>query len=258
MLARLQELWARRELVGTLASRDLQVRYKGSVFGLLWSLMHPLVLAAVYLVAFRYVIRIQIPNYALFLLAGLLPWIFLASSLAVATTSVVDQGQLVKKLSFPREVLPIATVLSQFVHFAIGYLVVVPPLTAYSVGLRPTLLLVPVLMVLLALFTCGLALATATAQVYLRDTRHLLDVALQIWFWLTPVVYSLELVPARYRPLFMLNPLAPFLTAFRDATLNMRVPPASQVIMLCLLSPAVFLGGYAVFLRGQRRFAEHL
>jgi ABC-type polysaccharide/polyol phosphate export permease len=258
MRSRLQELWARRELVGALASRDLQIRYKGSVFGLLWSLMHPLVLAAVYLVAFRYVIRIQIPNYALFLLAGLLPWIFVSSSLGMATTSVVDQGQLIKKLSFPREVLPIATVLSQFVHFAIGYLVVVPPLTAYSVGLTPAIVLVPVLMVLLALFTSGLALATATAQVYLRDTRHLLDVALQIWFWVTPVVYSLDFVPARYRPLFMLNPLALFLTAFRDATVYKTIPPIGEAILLCLLAPAVFLAGYAVFLRGQRRFAEHI
>jgi ABC-type polysaccharide/polyol phosphate export permease len=241
-----------------LASRDLQIGYKGSVFGLLWSLMHPLVLAAVYLVAFRYVIRIPIPNYALFLLAGLLPWIFVASSLGMATTSIVDQGQLIKKLSFPREVLPIATVGSQFVHFAIGYLVVVPPLAAYSVGLGPAILLVPVLMVLLALFTCGLALATAAAQVYLRDTRHLLDVALQVWFWLTPVVYSLDLVPARYRPLFMLNPLASFLTAFRDVTLNRAFPPVGEAILLCVLAPAVFLAGYAVFLRGQRRFAEHV
>jgi ABC-type polysaccharide/polyol phosphate export permease len=258
MLTRLQELWARRELVGALASRDLQIRYRGSVFGLLWSLMHPLVLAAVYLVAFRYVIRIPIPNYALFLLAGLLPWIFVASSLGMAATSIVDQGQLIKKLSFPREVLPIATVVSQFVHFAVGYLAVVPPLAAYSVGLGPSVLLVPVLMVLLALFTCGLALAMATAQVYLRDTRHLLDVALQVWFWLTPVVYSLDLVPARFRPLFMLNPLALFLTAFRDATLLKTAPPIGETILLSLLTTAVFVAGYAVFLRGQRRVAEHI
>jgi len=256
---RLLELWRRRDLVFVLAARDLQLRYKGSMLGLAWSLMHPLVLAAVYLVAFQYFIRIQIPNYALFLLAGLLPWIFFATAIAQAAGSVAAQGHLVRKLAFPRAALPLGSVIAQLVHFAVAYLVVVPALAAWQVGLGPAALALPVLIVLFALFTCGIGLAAAAAQVYLRDTRHLLDVLLQVWFWLTPIVYSLEIAGLeRFAAYFALNPLVPFLAAFRLAVMEGRLPGLLHVVGLLLLGGGSFLAGFAVFARAERRFAEYV
>ena len=258
MLSSLKVLWARRELVAALAGRDMRTRYKGSALGLAWSLLHPLVLAVVYTVAFRYIARIPIPNYGLFLLSGLLPWLFFAQSLALASGSITDQAQLVKKLVFPREVLPLGAVGAQFVHFAIAYLVVIPAFAAYEVGLTPAIAVLPILMLLMLAFTCGLALITSSAQVYLRDTRHLVEVLLQIWFWLTPVVYSLDLVPERLRPIFLANPMTPFVSAFRDAVVGQRVPAPATFAALVLLAAVAFLGGYAIFLRSARRFAEYV
>ncbi len=256
MLSSLKELWARRELVAALAGRDMRTRYKGSVLGLAWSLMHPIVLAVVYTLAFRYIARIPIPNYGLFLLSGLLPWLFFAQALGLASGSITDQAQLVKKLVFPREVLPLGAVGAQFVQFAVAYLIVIPAFAAYQVGLSPAIAVVPILMVLLLVFACGLALVTAACQVYLRDTRHLVEVLLQIWFWLTPVVYTLDLVPERVRPLFLANPMAPFVGAFRDAVIARQLPGPTTMAALVALSLAAFLAGYAVFLRSARRFAE--
>ncbi|MFB3854953.1 MAG: ABC transporter permease [Vicinamibacterales bacterium] len=259
MLRHLSELWRRRDLVAALAARDLQLRYKGSALGLAWSLMHPLIVAAVYFIAFRFFLRLQIPNYPLFLLTALLPWLFFASALGSATSAVTAHGQLVKKVAFPRGALPASAVAAQFVHFAVGYLVVVPALAAWQVGLAPTLLAVPVLMICLALFTCGLAFLTATAQVYLRDTRHLVEVALQIWFWATPIVYSLEVADLeRYRGWFRVNPLFPFISAFRSALVERSWPSGLDVVSIAVITPVVFAGGFAVLARWQQRFAEYV
>jgi ABC-type polysaccharide/polyol phosphate export permease len=256
VLAPLTELWARRELIAALVARDMRTRYKGSMLGLAWSLMHPLVLAAVYTIAFQFFLRIPIPHYALFLLSGLLPWLFFAQALGLASVAVVDQAQLVKKLVFPREVLPLGAVGAQFVQFAVAYLVVIPALAAAQVGVGAPLIVLPALMLALLVFTAGVALVASAAQVHLRDTRHLLEVLLQIWFWLTPVVYSLDLVPERFRPLFVLNPLALFVGAFRDAVVGKRPPDVATVAALTIVSTASFVLGYAIFLRSARRFAE--
>jgi ABC-type polysaccharide/polyol phosphate export permease len=253
---RIRLLWTRRELVISLTRRDLQTRYKGSVVGIVWSVLHPLLLAGIYTVAVRFVLRIQIPNYAIFVLSGLLPWMFFTSSLTIASLSIVNQGQLVKKIAFPREALPIAAVSGQLVHFTIAYLVVVPAMAWLQIGVSPALLALPVLMLLLAVFTGGLALLIAAAQVYFRDTRHLLDVLLQLWFWVTPIIYSMELVPERFRSLFDLNPLVPFLRAFRTVVLGFQLPSGADASLLATMAVLVMSIGYAGFQRAQRRFAE--
>ncbi len=213
-------------------------------------------LAGIYTIAFQYVLRIQIANYAIFVLSGLLPWLFFTSSLTVASLSIVGQGQLIKKIAFPREALPISAVAGQLVHFTIAYLLVVPIVAVMQIGVSAALVALPILMLTLALFTCGLALLVAAAQVYLRDTRHLLDVVLQMWFWLTPIIYSLELVPERFRPFFNLNPLVPFLGAFRTVVLDFELPSLLDLATLIAVAVTVMLAGYAGFLRAERRFAE--
>ncbi len=258
MLQRLHQLWIRRELIATLAVRDLHSRYKGSFLGVLWAVFQPLVLAVVYTVAFQYVIRIAIPNYALHLIAGLIPWLFLSTALSAATLSVTGQAQLVKKVAFPREVLPIATVAAQFALFGLAYLIVVPAIAAVQVGLGPVALLLPAVMALLGMFVCGLGLILASAQVYLRATRHLLDVILQIWFWLTPIVYSFDFIPERFRPYFLFNPMTSFVGVHRSLVVDATLPDVTTVLMLAAWSVASLWIGYVIFVRAQRRFAEYV
>lgn len=253
---RIRALWTRRELIVGLTKRDLQTRYKGSVLGILWSVLHPLILAGIYTLAVRFVLRIQIPNYAIFVLSGLLPWMFITSSLTIASMSIVSQGPLIKKIAFPREALPIASVAGQLVHFTIAYLIVVPAMALVQIGLGPALLALPVLMLLLAMFACGMALLVAAAQVYFPDTRHLLDVVLQLWFWVTPIIYSMEMVPERFRFLFNLNPLVPFFRAFRTVVLGFALPSMADTSVLVTMAVLVLAVGYGGFQRAQRRFAE--
>jgi len=256
MFASVRALWRYRDLLVNLVLRDLRVKYKGSTLGFAWSLLHPLVMAGVYTVAFKLVLRVGIDRFPLFLLSGLLPWVFFAQALSQATASVADNGTLVRKVAFPRMALPLAAVASQLVQFVLMYSVNVPLGAVFGGSLSPALLVVLPLVALQCLFTAGLALVLATAYVHFRDTRHLLEVALQVWFWLTPIVYSLALVPEALRPWLSLNPMTAFVTAYQRAVLDQSLPGTTAMIGMTVVSASAFLLGLAVFTRHERRFAE--
>lgn len=249
-------LWRYRDLLRSLVARDLRVKYKGSSLGFAWSLLHPLVMMAVYTIAFRHIVKIPIENFPVFLLSGLLPWMFTSSALSAATGAIADNGSLVRKVAFPRAVLPLGAVASQFVQFALAYSVVLVIVAIGGVGRSAAVMSVVPLALLQLAFTAGLALMLSTAYVYFRDTRHLLEVFLQVWFWLTPIVYSLTLVPAQYRAWFLLNPMALFATAYQGAVLSDELPALGVLMALAAIAVVSLAAGVAVFVRYERRFAE--
>ena len=255
---RLALLWQWRGLFVTLVGSDLRVRYKGSTLGMLWSLMHPLALATVYVIALKFVIRVKMENYAIFLLAGLLPWIFFSTALSLATASISEQGNLIKKIAFPREVLPFVRIGSQLIHFAVGYLLVVPAFASHQIGFSAAFLALPLLIVLLVIFTSGLALALATAQVYFRDTQHLVGVVVQLWFWMTPILYSLQLVPEQYRSWALANPVTIYIVTYQDIVVGQEFPSLERLAVLLALGLASLFVGYWVFVKGEPRMAEYV
>lgn len=248
--------WAYRDLVRHLVLRDLRLKYKGSALGFAWSLANPLLMAIVYTVAFKYIVRVPIDRFTLFLLAGLLPWSFFAASLAAATGSIVDNSPLIRKVAFPRLVMPVAAVLAQFLQFTAMYMLIVPALAAVEGRATLALLALGPIALLHLCFTTGLGLALAAAYVHARDARHLLEVALHVWFWITPIVYSLALVPPAFGWLMSWNPMAWFIAAYHEAVVDGRWPAVSTFAVLVLLAVASAVLGLAVFTRQQRRFAE--
>jgi ABC-type polysaccharide/polyol phosphate export permease len=245
-----------RELLRNLVLRDLRMKYKGSALGFFWSLLHPLAMAVVYTIAFEHILKIDIDFFPLFLLSGLLPWMFFAQAISAATGAVADNGNLVRKVAFPRVVLPMGAIGAQFVQFLLMYLVVFPLALVIGVGLSPALFaLVPVIL-LQMLFTVGFGLALSTAYVYLRDTRHLLEVVLQVWFWLTPVLYAVWLAPEDLRPVLWLNPMTHFVTAYQQIVVYHRAPGVLSMTIMTVVALAVLGLGMAIFSRHQRRFAE--
>jgi len=248
--------WAYRDLVRHLVVRDLRLKYKGSTLGFAWSFANPVLMAVVYTIAFKYIVRVPIDRFTLFLLSGLLPWTFFASGLAAATASIVDNSSLVRKVAFPRLVLPLAAVIGQFVQFVAMYLLIVPALAAFEGVAGPALLAIPAIAVLQLCFTSGLGLLLAAAYVHARDVRHLLDVALHVWFWVTPIVYSLALVPVALGWLMTWNPMAWFISAYHVAVVHGRWPAASTFGVLALCAGAAALLGLVVFARRAHRFAE--
>jgi ABC-type polysaccharide/polyol phosphate export permease len=254
----LRAAWGYRDLLRHLVLRDLRHKYKGSSLGFVWSLLHPLLMAAIYTVAFKYIAPNGIEHFPVFLLSGLLPWMFFSAALAGAVGSIVDNSALVRKVSFPRLILPLAAVASQLVQFLLMYAVIVPLLALFGVGSSPALVALIPLIGLQVVFTVGLALAVATAYVYARDTRHLLEVALQVWFWITPIVYSASIapLPRLLTRLLQWNPMTHFITSYQNIVFYHAMPTLMAFALLTAVSGATAIAGWLVFARYQRRFAE--
>lgn len=243
-------------LIRNLVSRDLRLRYKGTVLGFLWSLANPLLMLAVYTLAFNYILDVPIENFPLFFFIGYLVWSFLVSTLNASVTCIVSNGALLNKVRFPRSVLPLAILLSNAVQFLLSTLCLTPVLYWVGMPLRWPLLLFPPLFLTLAVFVLGLAYFVAVSHTYYRDTLHLLEFGLALWFWLTPIVYTLDLVPAAARQWFLLNPMTTYVGAFRDIAFHGSWPSALTLAIMTACSVASLAFGGYLFERYSGKFAE--
>jgi lipopolysaccharide transport system permease protein len=273
LAARVRELWAYRDLIYNLVVRDLKVRYKNSVLGILWSLLNPLLMMLVFTFVFKVLAgRSNLPAYPAFILSGVLAWNLFSTSVMGATNSIVSNAHLIKKVYFPREVLPIAVVLSNLVN----YLLALPVyfILAAVLGRTPTpwLLFLPAVIIVQLLFTLGISLILATVNVFYRDTQIVMEVVLLAWFFMTPVFYSMSqvapagarigsLVLSSYdvqRWLRILNPMASIITSYRDV-IYWGVRPGIDFFLRTAATAFLFLVvGYLIFLRFSPVFGEEI
>jgi ABC-2 type transport system permease protein len=269
------ELLMQRELLTNLTLRELRGKYKRSILGWAWSLLNPLASMLIYTMVFAVILRIKVdpgdPSglhvFALFLLCGLLPWNFLANSISGGTEALVSNANLIRKVYFPREILVGATVGSFFITLLIEMGVLCAALLLAGNQILPWVLLAALLLVPLAAFSLGLALALSVANVYFRDMRHLVGIAVQVWFYLTPIVYPLTLVPEKShlagmtvptRFLIELNPMTRFSQAFRALLYDLRLPSIGSIAYLVVWSVGSLLAGWWIFKRSEGRLAEEL
>lgn len=254
----LAELYRYRSLLGALAGRELKGRYRGSLLGFLWTFLNPLLLLLVYALVFSVYFRVQMEHYAVFMLTGLLPWILFSQALSEGAGSITDGGSLVTKVLFPQQVLPAVKVLASLVNYILSLPILLGFLLAQGVSLTHCLLALPLVVLLHVLFTFALVLILATATVLMRDTRHLLNNLLTLWFFLTPVLYPLSQVPEKYHLLVLLNPAAVFTLAYQDAIFYGRWPRWDHLGLLGLLSLVLLWMGVRVFEHYKEYFAEKI
>ena len=282
-----REVWAGRELLGNLVRKELKVKYKDSVLGFLWSLARPLFLLMIYWLIFGKFLRAGIPDFAFYLFSGLVAWDLFSSTLGAATTSVVANAGLIKKVYFPREILPLAAVGAGLVHFALQMLVLFGVLLAFGYRFWGTnLLLLPVAFFGLVLFAVAMSLLLSAANVYLRDVQHLLEIFLLLWFWLTPIVYPInvalgslskhQLFGVKLSTVYLLNPMTNVVIGFQRAIYKRVVATGADGKSVATLYQASY-GGYLgrlvavilvsslliwlaqrVFSRAQGNFAQEL
>ena len=251
------DLLRHRSLVVALLVRQLQARYRGSILGFVWTFLNPLLLMAVYALVFRYFMRIAVPNYALFLLAGLLPWTWFGSSLAEGTNSIVGGSSLVTKSLFPTEILPTVVVLSNMVNFVLSIPLLLVASALYGIPLNPLLWLAIVPVVLLELvFTTGVVLALSALNVHYRDVQHIVANALLLWFFLTPIVYPVSQVPEWMRAFFLANPLALMVESYQSIFVSGAPPGLDSLVTLALYAGASFVVGARIFDGYRDTFAE--
>jgi len=254
-----------RELFGNLFRRDLQTRYKGSVLGVAWSLVNPLVLMGIYVLVFSLLWKVaQVPHYALYLLVGLTVWLFFSTSLTMASRSLVASAPLVKKVRFPRQLVPLSVVATQLVTYGamLAALIVVNlfviPETRGTVWLS-----IPLSLLVIAL-VAGVSLAVACANVVFRDVEHLVSAILLPWFFLTPILYRLEDLPGGFQRYWVVtilrwvNPLTPPIYALRDPLFYGRLPHWSDVLYLVVAAAVALAAGAWLFNRVDDRIAVEL
>ncbi|MSS10804.1 ABC transporter permease [Clostridium sp. WB02_MRS01] len=255
----IKELYAYREMIFSLVRRDLNGRYKGSALGFLWTFINPLLQLGVYTMVFSVIMRNGITDYYLFLFVALIPWIFFSTSLSGGSSCIWSQKEMVKKIYFPREVLPIAFVTSQFVNMLLSFLVIFAVLIVSGKGINLiALLYLPVIMIVEYILALSVAMISSAVTVYLRDVEYILGIVTMAWQFLTPVMYSVDVVPERMRTVFNLNPMTPVIVAYRDILYYKKIPELGTLVQAVCLGMVLLVVGMVVFSRLKRHFAEEL
>jgi homopolymeric O-antigen transport system permease protein len=255
----LVSLYRYRSLLKALVLKDLKLKYRGSVFGFLWSLANPLLMIVVYTLAFTFILGIRSEMFVFYLMLGQLAWTFFASSAMMSTASIVDNAGLLRTVLFPRAIIPIATVLFNFAQYLLTIAVFLPIMFAwYRIPLVEPMILFPAVLALHLAFTIGIALILATTTVFFRDVRHLVEVALAVLFWTTPIVYELDRVPERLRLLILLSPMSPFVVAYQKLFFFRQWPEATVWLVAVTYAAGAFVVGVALVLAFEDRFTEQL
>lgn len=260
---RLKEIFDYREMIFSLVRKELRGRYKGSALGFLWTFINPLLQLLVYTLVFSIIMRSGYDQYYIFLFVALVPWMFFSSALTGGSSCILTSQDMVKKIYFPREVLPISYITSGFVNMFLTFLVVFAVLIVSGYGINPVaVLFMPIIMIIEYLLALGIAFLSSALSVYFRDLQYILSIIAMAWQFLTPVMYGQEMVEAQLEShpallyIWNLNPTTPVINAFRDILYYKKIPEMDTLISAVVLGLVVLIIGYVAFGKLQKRFAE--
>jgi lipopolysaccharide transport system permease protein len=255
----LNEIYNYRQMIFSMVRKDLRGRYKGSALGFLWTFLNPLLQLIVYTFVFSIVLRADIDKFYLFLFVALVPWIFFSSSIITGCTCILAQKDLVKKIYFPRQVLPIAYVTSSFINMLFSFIVIFFVLIVSGHGVNwSALCYLPLIMCVEYVLALGMALIFSALNVFFRDLEHILGIVVMAWMYLTPIMYKAEQVPIQFRSLFYMNPMTPIVIAYRDILYYKQIPHIELLVKAGLLGVGLLIAGMIIFQVLQKFFAEEL
>lgn len=245
-------------MVFGLVRKGLRGRYKASFLGFLWTFVNPLLQLLVYSMVFSFIMRVQVKNYPIYLFIGLIPWFFLATTLTSSTECIVASKNLVNKIYFPRLVLPISVVTENLVNLLLSMVIVIIAVAVGGVGLSVSIVALPIVIGIQYLFLMGVSFVLSALYVYFRDLKHIISILVLAWFYLTPIVYTLEMVPEKLMRLIKLNPMTEIITAYRNILYYKCLPDFSEMWLPVVLGVFFLIFGGFLFQKLQKGFAEEL
>ena len=257
MIDLFQETYRYRELIWALAMKELKIRYKRSFLGFLWALLNPLLQMVVLSLVFSTVMRIPIPHYAVFLISVLIPWTFFSQSLLYAADSIVNNSDLIKKVKVPKVIFPVAALTSNMINFLLSLIPLFLIVVVLGNPVYATWLYLPVPLLSLTLLTLGASFFVAALNVYYRDVAHILTIVLQLWFYLTPIIYPIETF-GKYRWVLKLNPVMYSLNGFRMGVYAGGLPSASSILASFACGLIALVIGYSIFRKNQDQFVYYV
>lgn len=253
-----KDLYNYRELLKTNITKDVGGKYKNSFLGVLWSFVNPLLQIAVYAFVFQIILKSNIENYAVYLCCGLVPWQYFSSVVLRGAAVIIDNGNVIKKVYFPREILPISVVTSEGVNFLISTIIILGFVIFGGIGLSINILWYFLIVAIQYIVSIGVAFLVSSLTVYFRDLLHILGIVMQLLFYATPIVYAIDSVPSKFQWLVKLNPMSYLITGYRDIFYNKTIPNFHGLLIAFTMGIILITVGYLVFKKLEKRFAEEL
>lgn len=258
-MKKIKEIYDYREMIFSIVRRELRGRYKGSILGFFWTFLNPLLQLLVYSLVFSIIVRVEVEKYYLFLFVALIPWLFFSSALTTGSSVILSNKDMIKKIYFPREVLPIAHVLTNFINMLFSFIIIFLVLIFSGSAFNFTAILyLPIIMLVEFIIALGVTFLVSSITVYLRDFEHIMSILNMLWMYLTPILYSITMVPARFLPILLLNPMTSVIVAYREILYYARVPELSTLLSAVVMGLIILMIGYIVFGKLQKDFAEEL
>ena len=257
-ISKIKEIYTYRHMLFTLVKQDINGRYKGSIFGFLWTLLNPLFMLLVYSIVFQFVFRSDIENYPIYLFICLMPWNAFNNMIGAGTTCVSNNASILKKVYFPREVLPLSVVISNTIQYFFSVVIIFIALLVSGVGISWYALLLPLVVLVQITFAFGLILMLSAANVYVRDVQYMMNPIMMIWMYASPILYSITMVPEKWLWLYKLNPMVSILQGYQNILYDQRLPDFKSLGIVFLVSLVICVIGYLIFNKLQRRFAEEV
>lgn len=254
----IDNLWNFRELLIAFTFREIKIRYKQTILGASWAILQPAALTIIFSLVFGLFLKVNSGSvpYPIFSYSALLPWTFFTTAISFGALSVVNNGNLVTKVYFPREILPLSAVGAAFIDFLAASVIFLFMFFVYKITLSAAFLYVLLIFPSILLLTCGISFILSALNVMFRDIRFVVPLILQIWLYLSPVIYSMDQVPEKFRKFYILNPMAPLIQSFRDVTVFGKSPNVGELTLAIIVSVLIFILGYLFFKAKEKKFAD--
>ena len=254
----LKELYQYRQLLKSNVRKEIRGKYKGSFLGVLWSFVNPLLMTLVYAIVFPFLLKSSQPHYTTFIVIAVLPWTWFTTTISQGTSTILANGGIIKKVYFPREILPISVVTSGLVNFLISCLIIAIFLICSGIGFSPYLVFLPIIIILQYMFQLGLILITSAINVYVRDAEYIINFFVSMLFYATPVLYSMSMFPGWVQKILRLNPMTTIIESYRNIFYYQSAPDFMMLGFVFIVSIVVLWLGFVIFKKLEKGFAEEL
>jgi len=253
-----KDIYNYRELLKTNVKKEIRGKYKHSFLGVIWSFLYPLLQLAVYAIIFPLILRDTQENYLIFLCVALIPWTFFTTVVNQSTGVIISNGNILKKVYFPRIILPISVVTSAAINFIISTIIILIFVLFSGMGFSKFLIFYPIVLLVQFILSLGISFIVSAITVYLRDLEHLINIALTMLFYATPIAYASTSIPEAFKNIMYLNPMAHIIDGYRAIFYYKQIPNLINLGVLLVISIIITVVGYFIFEKLQKRFAEEI
>lgn len=253
-----KNLYNYRELLKSNVKKEIRGKYKGSFLGVLWSFINPLLQVAVYAIVFPYIMRVQTDNYLIYLIIGIIPWTFFTTVINQGMITVRINAGIIKKVYFPREILPISVALSGLINFLISCIIIILFCIFGGVGITWHIIFLPIIAILQFILTLGIVFALSAINIYIKDTEYIVTFLINMLFYATPILYEASLFPEKIRWILYLNPMTQVIDAYRNIFLYHQLPDLGGIVYLIFIAITLFVIGLLIFRKLEKGFAEEV